>query len=155
MKISKMCGVERGEPFGIPGYASKFNIFVDIGGFEYVGQSVDGEQWTRADNNVLLNIIAAAPDNIIHFPPELTEEERSELNTFFAIGGRWITKGDGGWVQVFNEVKPMRSALGNWVSLQSSCSIFIAPGISKNLRVAKRISDCAQEPFDIAKALGK
>ena len=78
MLLSEMFGVERDTDFGVKGLYGKFQIIYNENFESLVVSDGKGEYDALVNNRILLDIIAGAPDNIIHLPPPLTDEQHEQ-----------------------------------------------------------------------------
>ena len=157
MELSKMFDVDRDVEFKVKGYEVDFIIIC--------GSTPDGKEierlwyhgingFVKVDNNeMLLKIIRDAPDNIIHLPPPLTDEQREQLKAIWTLGGRWIAKDVTGDTFAFG-FKPVKN--NGWLSLMlpTDDKNEMLFSLNKYLNVCDIVSWSDPEPYDIGKALG-
>ena len=145
MLLSEMFGVERDTDFGVEGYAGTFKIILHCNGAESLMSKYPGESfWQLAKSEIICTVIRDAPDNIIHLPPPLTDEQREQLKALYTLGYRWITRDKYGSIYVHEE-SPCKKAQNSWlmhllITKPAKCfeSLVTYP---------------SPEPYDIGKAL--
>lgn len=153
MLLSEMFGVKREVPFNVKGYNGKeFRISVYDDGVENIQFRVGEGDWDPCQRWAVYDIIAAAPDNIIHLPPPLTDEQRVVLMSLFTIGARYMGMTPDGWKRCFVN-KPQKGA-NTWIcgDIKDMQALSIAPKMANCLDSLVDVSD--PEPYDIANALG-
>ena len=148
MLLSEMLGVERDTDFGVEGYSFTFKIATFLGEYEHLMHRWSADlDWREAEVTMLCRVIAAAPSGIIHRPLPLTNEQREQLKALWALGGRWLAKGDLLYgVYAFTE-RPVKSAC-TWCSGGGSYNVL------RDNSVCDLVSWSDNEPYDIGKALG-
>ena len=130
MLLSEMFGVEQDVDFEVIGYTGIFMIREQSDGTERLLWGLkDSNVYVNADLDVLYGIINAAPANIIHLPPPLTDEQRVVLMSLFTIGARYMGMSREGWKRCFVN-KPQKEFSG-W-----TC------GDTKALTIAHGMANC-------------
>jgi hypothetical protein len=151
MLLSEMLGVEREVDFGVKGYAVTFKISTFLEEYEYLmyrwSPALD---WREAEGSLLCSIIAKAPNNIIHLPPPLTDEQREQLRALYALGGRWIARDGNGNVFAYDS-KPQKVMICCHWNNEKNGECFT---VIRDLSVCSLVSWSDLEPYDIGKALG-
>ena len=146
MLLSEMFGVERDTDFGVKGYSVTFKIVTLLGKYEYLMYRwSDRLDWREAEGTMLCSVIAGAPDNIIHLPPPLTDEQREQLKAIYTLGGRWLAKNWNGCV--FYYITAPEKGETSWGTTYGY-------QIPSCLDVSELPSRSDTEPYDIGKALG-
>lgn len=154
MLLSEMVGEKRYVPFKVRGIIfTKFRINTYTNGVEYIEMQDEGEPnngfWKFCERAVLYEVIHGAPDNIIHLPPPLTDDQREQLKALWTLGYRWLAKDKYGSVYAY-EAKPYEKSRDAWLCLGDLYLCYTKP--TKYLEPLVSWSD--PEPFDIGKALG-
>lgn len=149
MELSKILGVKR---FKVKDYiGSEFRITVNGDGVEHIQFKAGGDDWEQCPNQIIYDVIHGAPDNIIHLPPELTEEQREQLMAIYTLGGRWIAKDCND--KIFYYFDSPSEYNGYWRE-ESQVNNGYGLVLLRSLSVCEIPSVFDTEPFDIAKALG-
>ena len=151
MELSKMFGVERDTDFGVEGYESfRFNINTTVNGMDRLYFKHNDGCWIFTKAEMLTDIIYGAPDNIIHLPPPLTDEQREQLKAIWTLGGRWLAKDASGIVFCY-QARPEKDEI-EWTVWNANDEYmeitFFVPA------VVSLVSWSDPEPYDIGKALG-
>lgn len=152
MLLSEMFGVERDKDFGVKGYSVIFKISTFLGKYEYLMYKWSAAlDWREAEGTMLCNVIGGAPDNIIHLPTPLTDEQREQLKALWTLGYRWLAKDFDYQVYAHAGSKPSKSD-EEW---RNDCDYFIRihNGLPESV-IKSLVSWSDPEPFDIGKALG-
>ena len=148
MLLSEMFGVERDTSFGVKGFNDEFRV--RFSGCEYlVVSDGKGAYNTVVSGYTIYGIVAGAPDNIIHLPPPLTDEQREQLKALYTLGYRWLAKDKYGSVYAY-EAKPYERSRDKWLCYGDLYLCYTKP--TKYLESLVSWSD--SEPHDIGKALG-
>lgn len=152
MLLSEMFGVERGKKFQIDGYKGlEFSVNNNFNGKDKLYfKDRANHWWDVATPEMLFNIIAGAPDNIIHLPPPLTDEQREQLRALYTLGYRWLAKDKYGSVYTY-ETKPYKKVRDTW--LYDDGDLYLC--CTKSTKCLDSLVFWSDpEPYDIAKALG-
>ena len=148
MLLSEMFGVERNADFGVKGYESfRFNISTTPKGVDRLYFKHNDGCWIFAKSEMLTDIIYGAPDNIIHLPPPLTNEQKEQLKAIWTLGGRYLAKGKNNKMLAY-DIHPVRNDNGYWLN----CSNIF--GVPSHLAICGLVSSDSTIPYDIGKALG-
>ena len=150
MLLSEMFGVERETDFGVEGYAGTFKIILHCNGAERLMSKYPGESfWQLAKSEIICTVIRDAPDNIIHLPPPLTDEQREQLKAIWTLGGRWLAMDADGMVYAYAGKPSKKTDLRyfDWID----GGLF---SVLTNLKICSLVSWSDTEPYDIGKALG-
>ena len=151
MLLSEMFGVERDTDFGVKGYSVIFKISTFLGKYEYLMYKWSAAlDWREAEGTMLCNVIGGAPENIVHLPPPLTDEQREQLRALCTLGYRSLVKDKYGSVYAY-EIKPCKKTRDTW-PYEDGDSHLCCTKPTKCLESLVSWSD--PEPFDIGKALG-
>ena len=154
MELSKTFGVERGNPFEVKGYKGKeFRINTFVSGVEYLEIRNIGGIWDLCQVGIMCNIIAAAPANIIHLPPPLTDEQREQLKAIWTLGGRWLAKDMPGDTFAFGYTPVKDMEWLSWIPSNDDKGENLF-SIYRDFDVCNLVSWSDPEPYDIGKALG-
>ena len=146
MLLSDMFGVERDTDFEVAGYIGRFIIRERFDGTERLLWRLK-DIYVNADLDILYDIIFKAPDNIIHLPRPLTDEQREQLKGVWSLGGRWLTKDRDGDVFA-HKTKPIKiNDNGAWIAGGEWFNVF------KDRAITSLVSESNIEIYDIAKAL--
>jgi len=151
MLLSEMFGVERDTEFSVEGYYGKFRVRVDTGEEYLVVSDGKGSYDTVVNGAIVYGIINAAPDNIIHLPPPLTDEQREQLKAIWTLGGRWLAKDCDGVVNYYIQMPHKES--GYWYDPVKDEKYGYAIPLSACVCELHELNK-ADEPLDIGKALG-
>ena len=151
MLLSEMIGVERDTDFGVEGLYGKFRVRVN-NGYEFLVVSDGKGAYDTVVNGVAIcRIIDAAPTNIIHLPPPLTDEQREQLKAIWTLGGRWLTRGRNCLTATVHKNRPTKSEYC-WIAFPNDSDE--RSEMLKGQPVSALVSWSDPEPYDIGKALG-
>ena len=151
MEVSKVLGVKVGEEFKVRGFSSIFRVVTCDGNREYLETKFAHEDnWREAKLPTVYEILYLAPDNIIHTPQPLTDNQIEHLKALWAIGGQWLAKDASGTIFCY-KAKPQKKDGCEWTTWESDEFIDITDFVTS---VSGLVSWLDHEPYDIAKALG-
>ncbi len=149
MKWTEITGVDKNVDFKVKGLSETYRIIEQPTGFQRIAVVIPGGELIGASAWVYDEIMYAAPANIIHLPPPLTDEQRVVLMSLFTMGARYMGMSIDGWKRCF--VNKPQKEFSRWTCGDAQC-LTIAPGMSNCLDSLVSWSD--PEPYDIGKALG-
>ena len=153
MLLSEMFGVERDADFSVEGLCGKFRVRVN-NGYEFLVVSDGKGAYDTVVNGVAIcRIIDAAPTNIIHLPPPLTDEQREQLKAIWTLGGRWLAKDADLDVYAYSVKPEQNSDWAEWVPIKYD-EDELQFTVYRYLDVCSLVSWSDPEPYDIGKALG-
>ena len=114
---------------------------------------IPGGELIGASAWVYDEIMYAAPANIIHLPPPLTDEQREQLKAIWTLGGRWLAKDADLDVYAYSIKPEKNSDWSEWMPMKyDEDELYFT--VYRDLDVCSLVSWSDPEPYDIGKALG-